>query len=449
MLENRNANLSVVDSKKVTEFSESEFLSFLYSERDRENNLRQYQGWNIWALVGSLVAVGCAAYEFLKGNAETILSVQVCYYSSALMAFALCIHPIVSFLLKKERGFDIKKLKRLKQTAPFYYLGWGIAVSASFSLIVPLIDVASRWNLVSIAWMVVFALYVSGTISAIVNKEKATNSFFDDLVFANVKLNRGYELTLSILLWNIAVFSFSKTQKFEIGNINLELSVCFSAFVILFYYLIKVFCEERKANELDVLIDEYLYKGLPKEKVYEKLLHKRMGYRVIESFFNEIDEIEKTVKSYEQKKSELEEAYAWLDDEIVSADKIEESFVRLNSTLSYLRESDKRVREISRKLQSIVKQVPSIVNEEEFKALANLASSLIGRIEDLTKLTESASIKIGQWVHDNVCGRYGGYCTRDCNYRHEKPTFRLRIKRWWKRKIAKGSCKKVRSLSSR
>ena len=430
------------NNNKITNLSEAEFLSFLYSERDRENNLRQYQGWNIWALVGALVAVGCAAYELLEGNAETSLSVQVCYYSSALMAFALCIHPIVSFLLKKERGFDIRKLKRLKQTAPFYYLGWGIAVSASFSLVVPLIDVASRWNVVSIAWMVVFALYVSGTVSAIVNKEKATNSFFDNLVFVNIKLNRCYELTLSILLWNIAVFSFSKTPKFEIGNINLELSICLSAFVVLFYYLVKVFCEERKANELDVLIDEYLYKGLTKEKVYEKLLHERMGYRVIESFFKEIDEIDKTVKSYEQKKTELEEVDVWLNDVNIGADKIEESFGRIYNTLAYLRESDKRVREISRKLQSIVKQVPSIVNEEEFKALANLASSLIGRIEDLTKLTESASIKIGQWVQNNVCERYGGYCTKDCDQRHEKLPLRLRIKRWWKRKMAKASYNK-------
>lgn len=429
------------NNNKITNLSDAEFLSFLYSERDRENNLRQYQGWNIWALVGSLVAVGCAAYQLLKGNAEAILSVQVCYYSSSLLAFALCIHPIMSFLLKKERGFDIRRLKRLKQSTPFYYLGWGIVVSAALSLVVPLIDVASRWNLVSIAWIVVFALYVSGTVSSIVNKEKATNSFFDNLVFVNIKLNRCYELTLSILLWSIAVFSFSKTPKFEIGNVNFELSLCLSAFVFLFYYLVKVFCEERKANELDVLIDEYLYKGLPKEKVYEKLLHERMGYRVIESFFKEIDEIEKTVKSYEQKKSELEEAYAWLDDETVSADKIGESFERLYSTLSYLRECDKRVREISRKMQSVVKQVPSIVNEEEFKALANLASSLIGRIEDLTKLTESASIKIGQWVQNNVCERYGGYCTRDCGQRHEKLPLRLRIRQWWKSKVVRQSKK--------
>ena len=429
------------NNNKITNFSDAEFLSFLYSERDRENNLRQYQGWNIWALVGSLVAVGCAAYQLLKGNIETILYVKVGYYLSALLAFALCIHPIVSFLLKKDRGVDTRKLKRLKQSAPFYYLGWGLVLSAAFSVIVPLLDIVSRWNVVSIAWMIVFTLYLVGIVSVIINKEKATNSFFDDLVFANVRLNRWFERVVSVSLWTIVVFSFSKTPKFEIGNPNLEVAVCLSTFVILIYYLIKVFCEEKKANELDVLIDEYLYKGLTKEKVYEQLLHERMGYRVIESFFKEIDVIEKAVKSFEQKKSELEEVDTWLNDGTISADKIGESFERLYSTLSYLRESDKRVREISGKLQSIVKQVPSIVNEEEFQLLANLATSLIGRIKELITLTDSASKKIGQWVQNNVCERYGGYCTRDCDQRHEKLPMRLRIKWWWKRKIAKASCK--------
>lgn len=432
--------MSTEDSRKITDFSEAEFLSFLYSERDRENILRQYQGWNIWALIGALVAVGCAIYQLIKDYNDSLLLVQTCYYSSSIIAFALCFHPFVTLLLKKERGIDIRKLKKLKQSTPFYYLGWGLVVSAVFSVAVPLIDVATRWNVVTITWMIVFAMYLIGAISAIVNKEKETNSFFDDLVFANVRLNRWFERIMTASLWTIVVFSFSKTSKLEIGNPNLEVAVCLSAFVILFYYLIKVFCEERKANELDVLIDEYLYKGLPKEKVYEKLLHERMGYRVIESFFKEIDEIEKTVKSYEQKKSELEEVDAWLNNEMISADKIGESFERIYNTLAYLRVSDQRVREISRKLQYIVKQVPTIVNDEEFKLLTNLASSLVGRIEELTELAGTASNKVGQWVQNNkknVCEKYGGYCTKDCDQRHEKLPLRLRIKRWWLKKSLK------------
>ena len=43
--------------KAVTDLTEAEFLSFLYSEREREESLIQWQGWNNWALVGAFVAV--------------------------------------------------------------------------------------------------------------------------------------------------------------------------------------------------------------------------------------------------------------------------------------------------------------------------------------------------------------------------------------------------------
>lgn len=49
--------MSAQEKNSITDLSDGEFLSFLFSERDRENALRQYQGWNIWALVGAIAAV--------------------------------------------------------------------------------------------------------------------------------------------------------------------------------------------------------------------------------------------------------------------------------------------------------------------------------------------------------------------------------------------------------
>ena len=54
----------VTDAKihKLAEMSDAEFLSFLYSEREREESLNSYQGWNLWAAVGAMITVACAAY---------------------------------------------------------------------------------------------------------------------------------------------------------------------------------------------------------------------------------------------------------------------------------------------------------------------------------------------------------------------------------------------------
>lgn len=422
--------MTTSNNKKITNLTDGEFLSFLYSERDRENSLRQYQGWNIWALVGALVAVICAGYQLLKDNINTIQPIQICYYSSVILAFVLCIHPLLTLWFRKDRGVDLRKLKRLGQNTPYYYLVWGIVLSLAFAVTIPLTDVSSRWNVSSVTWMIVLALFVLGTVSAFINREKEINSIIQVSVFTNYKWNIVFESVISGLLWLIVVYSYRKTPKFEIGNSNLELAVCGSVVVVLSYYLVKVFFEERKANEMDVLIDEYLYKGLPKEKVYERLLHERMGYRVIESFFKEIDEIEKTIKSYEQNKSEIEEVDKLLNNEKVDANKIGKCFEKVFNTLSYLRESDKRVRAINDKLKQIAKQAPMIDNDEEFKALANLITSVIGRIEELVRLTEGASKKIDQWIKENTCEKYGGLCTRECKHRHEKREWKFW--RYWR-----------------
>ena len=43
-----------------------EFLSFLFAERDRENNLSQFQGWNNWAIAGAIVTIICTMYSIWK-----------------------------------------------------------------------------------------------------------------------------------------------------------------------------------------------------------------------------------------------------------------------------------------------------------------------------------------------------------------------------------------------
>ena len=42
---------------KIKEMSDAEFLSFLYSERDREEKISIFQGWNIWAILGAIITI--------------------------------------------------------------------------------------------------------------------------------------------------------------------------------------------------------------------------------------------------------------------------------------------------------------------------------------------------------------------------------------------------------
>jgi hypothetical protein len=48
--------------------SDAGFLFFLYSEKDREESLNSYQGWNIWAIISAMKTEG------LKRNGNHYLS---------------------------------------------------------------------------------------------------------------------------------------------------------------------------------------------------------------------------------------------------------------------------------------------------------------------------------------------------------------------------------------
>lgn len=66
MMDKNKRNIDI--PKAIGDLTDAEFLSFLYSERDREDSLSQWQGWNNWALAGAFVAVMWTAYSIWKDH---------------------------------------------------------------------------------------------------------------------------------------------------------------------------------------------------------------------------------------------------------------------------------------------------------------------------------------------------------------------------------------------
>lgn len=64
------SNVEYPESSMIPEMSDSEFLSFLYSERNRENDISQYQGWNTWVLIGAAITSLCAFYSTIKTGSD-------------------------------------------------------------------------------------------------------------------------------------------------------------------------------------------------------------------------------------------------------------------------------------------------------------------------------------------------------------------------------------------
>ena len=131
-----------------------DFISFLYSERERENNLSQLQGWNNWALIGALVTVLCAAYAILK-ECVFVNWKDVLYYSGGTMAFFLNYNSWWR-IFKRERGMDMSKVRMLKEVVPYVQIALVFVCSVLSLILIPILD---EINFVFWMWLIMAVVY--------------------------------------------------------------------------------------------------------------------------------------------------------------------------------------------------------------------------------------------------------------------------------------------------
>lgn len=421
---------------RITGLSDSEFLSFLYSERDRENNLRQFQGWNVWALAGAIVTVCCAGYYIIKDNRTSICFTQFLYCSSVFVALILCYMPVLS-LLSKRRAYDYKKLRTIKEVSPNLYLMIGLLASAFFAVLIPIVDKAMPWNIVSICWMVLFLLFGCGRIVCGKNKDKIVHSYIEDRVFVSLVWEKGYFMLIGfslVLAW-IKSFRFLSFQ--EIGFSDFELSVCFAAFIVLIYMLLKVIRSENVASRIDVLIDGYVYKGDSKESIYRRLRINKMGSTVLESCANEVDELGRGIEVYKKKRQALEKIEKAFENSNVDIGELKRYVSEIEEVNSYLKNIIEQTSKLGDKLSQIEKMVPELKEDDDFKCLVSMLKDVNTCTESLIKLSKSGSGKVMQMVKKYHCEKYGGLCVSDCEHRHEKMDFWYKVVRWVKLKLCK------------
>lgn len=100
---------------ELSKLSNNEFLSFLYTERDRQESKSGAPGWSIWALAGSAFALVFFVYNTLK-DVEAIDNL-LCYYIFSVFC------PIVLyiiFMMEQIRVLnfgDSRHVERIKHVA--------------------------------------------------------------------------------------------------------------------------------------------------------------------------------------------------------------------------------------------------------------------------------------------------------------------------------------------
>lgn len=432
--------------KRITDMSDADFLSFLYAERDRENSLKTYQGWNNWAVVGALATVICYGYRILSKNIGDIDWLDMGFYLSGLISFLLFIRHF-TLLFSRKRGVDYKKVKTLKEVSPKHYLVLAIFCSVFFSLFLSVFNKEHPFHILTITWIVVAFIYIAISLTVHVNRNRIVRPDIDGLIFASEQWECCFGYVIGGVLSFLSFQSFKNTNGAFIGLPDFELAVCFAAILMLFYLLLIINFRESSSVNLDVLIDEFLFMGCTKESIYQQILISRMGYGVLDVCKEELLELEKSINEFGQQRIKIAEVGELLASGSFDREHINSYLDIIQQGLVKSKKWNDQICRLDRKLKEIISVEPVFENTEEYQKLFAVDQGLIKISDDLMRVTIEATNKMNIWVRVYHCKKFGGWCMRECEERNDQPSLRYSFEVRWMKMIGRlSSVVKFRKL---
>lgn len=380
-------NKNDIKNNKLTEMSDAEFLSFLYSEREREESLNSFQGWNVWAVVGAMITVACAAYNIICVHKGVIDRQRTLYLVSWFMGTIFCYWYSIMFcmsFLERKRAKDFKRIKHLKDVAPIPYLIVTTACSVVFALGFLFIKCDNRWNTVTISWIVLAVCHLLICINVYVNKNTVVWAVKDNIWFTRTRFMIASGLSVCTMFWVIWKWSMENISGPVIGTPEFELAVCITTFVMLFFFYLKIKLKNRKSSEIDVLIDEFIYKDKSKENVFYQLRANQMGYGILEACSQELCALKKYLDDFDSKKKILEDLKASFENGTIDADCVVNKFESLKESFEFYEELANRVDVLYNRLNEIAKNVPELKDEDEFKNLLGIVGWMMKKSKVMT-----------------------------------------------------------------
>ena len=364
-----------MEKNNIADLSNAEFTSFLFLERNRENSLSDYHGWNNWALGGAIVSVILAGYTLLKNN-PSLAALNVLYYVDCLSALFLAYHSWAR-LFTRVRGVDFSKVRMLKEVFPIVNVVFIFLFAIASTILIPITD---GFNSVFWLWLIIVLVYISVTIIAISLKEKVVPSYFKEMVLPWIWINVGFD-TFTGGLWGLIVIKSFKLAGGCIFTPEFEFAACISAIYVLLFILFKLNFSNRVVRRFDEIIDMYLYAGNSKEESFHELLKNRMGYGVLDVCYKELRGVEKKTEMCLAEEKELDD----IKDRAIAGEytinQFEEEQVRVDKVIKGIYDTLGLSKSLINRMDEILKVSPYFRNNSEINYVLDISCQCINKVE--------------------------------------------------------------------
>lgn len=416
---------------KIKEMSDAEFLSFLYSERDREEKISIFQGWNIWAILGAIITIVCAGYGILCKNYDYLDWLKTGYLLSLVISVLIFSRLMsLAYFSFNRRGVDYRRVKYLKDVAPSIYLNIAIFCSIALSVFFLIAENDNRWSIVPFKWFFLTFVFVFARVQVKVNKDKVVPSYLDGITFANMKQEVCFGAIVGGLSFSLFVSSLRRIRLPLLGAPEFELAVCAVVIIILTYLLFTVKKGIMSWARIDVLLDDFIYKDRSKESVIQQLSSHRMGSTALEACSHELNEIKVAFDDFEPMKKKIEEVLDLLSDEGYDGNNLQEHHKLIKSSTIYLNGCNNRLQALSNRLFEILKVEPLLYLSDDCNGLMTIVKALLEREKEMKEVMENAALKMSGWIEKYYCRKYCCCCLmKDCDDRNDRMLLKYRLRK--------------------
>lgn len=381
----------------ISEISDSDFISFLYSERDRENSLSQFQGWNNWAIVGAVVTIVCTIYAIWKKEVFMDMNITMYGFSSVISLYLLI--KFYSVLFKQERGYDHCRVRVLKEQVPIVDI---LLILISSICVIALSLWNGQINLVFWSWTIVLLMYVVTVIIEIINRDKVMPAYYEDFYFTNL---RAHTLFCGFV-GGFCSLIFTESLKHASSNFfssEFEIGACVAAILILVSLFLKINTGNRSVSKFDAIIDRYIYAGATRTVTFREIQVNRVGYGALEVCHKELAVIKEALDEYDKKENELERISAAVSECDCDYDQIRTYLEFIGEILNAMRKTNKVSRKLSIRLDEIMALVPDYSKIEELSYIIDLSCQMADKLESMIDKIEHIHALLAQGLKSGSC----------------------------------------------
>lgn len=408
----------------MNDLTKSEFLSFLYSEKERVNSNFSRPGWSNWAIGGSLVGLIVFLFDFMTTLDDVINWEIVLMLFITLLSFTFIAIMAYQMIFPKEEIYYPNRITTLWNEYPILE-----STISGLSFLVIFILLLTMHNY---SWL----LYIVGFLSF----DKLLPLCFlfykrNKLVPAGIKYNiipnkgaTGYLLKIISFIVFICIIIYSSwdiMNDIKIYTKEIKVATVLIGFWILIYIFFKINSTPNKiANNIDNIIEKVVYSGFSQKDAMEELMFLKYGGRVNQVVDNDLSSYFTALKSLNDVNSNLDIIIKSIDEGKLNQQNYIEWSRYINSQRSKLNDANSKGANLITKIEKIFYLPNNAKHSTDFRTLLDLTKEGQGKISDIIRKFHMTQESLTAYENRYKCRKLGGTCENlQCKKRDDKMSF--------------------------